>query len=397
MRDGPCPSPLCPPGTGPANFLDDLPPPRGVRCPAPPGPPGQPAIRAPRAQDIATLGYAGVWIFMSSAVILYNKFLLNRLPFPFPVSLTMFHMLFGSVASWGMIQFGWAQKEEKMDRDMYMRTIAPIALLFAGVLWLGNTAYLYLSVSFIQMTKALMPAIVFGVSIVFGLAAMTSDKALNIAFICFGVMLASFGELNFNAFGFSLQIASCVIEAVRLSLIQILLQRRGLKMNPITTLYYIAPACFVCLLVPFFAVDYPKMFPAGVPLDDLPWVWAPGHMVGNALCAFGLNVCVFLFVGKTSALTMNLAGVVKDWLLIVLSWLLFGDPVTGLNLFGYFLAFLGLLYWNREKLFGTQAAGGAAHKPLPAAGGAGYRPVEADPEDPKPPGRGVEMGGRSEN
>lgn len=40
-------------------------------------------------------------------------------------------------------------------------------------------------------------------------------------------------------------------------------------MNPITTLYYVAPACFACLLIPFMVVDYPKMWPAGVPMVSL--------------------------------------------------------------------------------------------------------------------------------
>jgi len=37
--------------------------------------------------------------------------------------------------------------------EMYMRGIIPIGMLFAGTLWAGNAAYLYLSVSFIQMLK----------------------------------------------------------------------------------------------------------------------------------------------------------------------------------------------------------------------------------------------------
>ena len=44
---------------------------------------------------------------------------------------------------------------------------------------------------------------------------------------------------------------------------------------------------------------------------------------------------VFLLIGKTSALTMNIAGVIKDWLLIFFSYYLFGAPVTALNLLGY--------------------------------------------------------------
>ena len=48
-----------------------------------------------------------------------------------------------------------------------------------------------------------------------------------------------------------LQLASVVTESTRLTLVQILLQRRGVKLNPITTLYLIAPCCFAFLCVPF--------------------------------------------------------------------------------------------------------------------------------------------------
>lgn len=44
-------------------------------------------------------------------------------------------------------------------------------------------------------------------------------------------------------------------------------------------------------------------------------------------------MAVFLLIGKTSALTMNVAGVVKDWILILLSYLIYkcgGGPAGGL-------------------------------------------------------------------
>ena len=53
-----------------------------------------------------------------------------------------------------------------------------------------------------------------------------------------------------------------------------------------------------------------------------PWV-----LVANAAAAFALNLSVFLLIGKTSALTMNVAGVIKDWLLIGLSVLIFQAQV----------------------------------------------------------------------
>jgi hypothetical protein len=44
---------------------------------------------------------------------------------------------------------------------------------------------------------------------------------------------------------------------------------------------------------------------------------------------------VFMLIGKTSALTMNIAGVIKDWMLIYCSYYVFKAPLTFTNLFGY--------------------------------------------------------------
>jgi hypothetical protein len=47
-------------------------------------------------------------------------------------------------------------------------------------------------------------------------------------------------------------------------------------------------------------------------------------LLASAAAAFGLNCSVFLLVASTSALTMNVGGVVKDWLLIGASVALYG-------------------------------------------------------------------------
>lgn len=45
-------------------------------------------------------------------------------------------------------------KPINMTREIYVTRIVPVGGLFAVSLWLSNTAYLYLSVAFIQMVKA---------------------------------------------------------------------------------------------------------------------------------------------------------------------------------------------------------------------------------------------------
>ena len=53
-----------------------------------------------------------------------------------------------------------------MTRQMFLTSVVPIGLLFSGTLWFGNASYTYLSVSFIQMLKALMPAAVYFCSVI---------------------------------------------------------------------------------------------------------------------------------------------------------------------------------------------------------------------------------------
>ena len=124
---------------------------------------------------------------------------------------------------------------------------------------------------------------------------------------------------------------SVLTESTRLALVQILLQRRGLKLNPITTLYYVAPASGFFLMIPWSVLEAEKLWD-GFHAGDVSI--SPLIMVTNAACAFALNLSVFLHLGKTSALTMNVAGVIKDWLLIGMSSFLFHSKVTHLNLQG---------------------------------------------------------------
>ncbi|KAK1301512.1 putative sugar phosphate/phosphate translocator [Acorus calamus] len=113
------------------------------------------------------------------------------------------------------------------------------------------------------------------------------------------------GEARFDIKGVTLQLGAIAFEATRLVLIQILL-----NLNPIHTLYYVAPCYLVFLFMPWMIVEFPLLKQTSSFHFDY-FIFGT-----NLLCAFALNLAVFLIVGKTSALTMNVAGVVKDWILI---------------------------------------------------------------------------------
>jgi len=219
-------------------------------------------------------------------------------------------------------------------------------------------------VSFIQMLKALMPAAVYACSVAWGVEQRKSETIYIMLVITFGIAIASYGELAFVLTGVLFQLGSIATESNRIVLVQILLQSKGVKLNPITSMYYILPTCLCFLVVPWLAIEYPKLREQ----DVSSWFDQRGCLIflSNAAAAFLLNCSVFLLIGKSSALTMNIAGVIKDWLLIYLSWVIFAGPISSLNLLGYGIAFLAVCYYNYAKLKGLNAEN--TKKEAPEAG-----------------------------
>ncbi|KAE8676091.1 putative sugar phosphate/phosphate translocator [Hibiscus syriacus] len=300
---------------------------------------------------ILSYTYVSIWIFLSFTVIVYNKYILDKKLYnwPFPISLTMIHMSFCASLAFLLIKVFKVVEPVSMSKDLYISSVVPIGALYSLSLWLSNSAYIYLSVSFIQMLKALMPVAVYSIGVLFKKESFKTDTMINMVSISFGVAIAAYGEAKFDTWGVLLQLGAVAFEATRLVLIQILLTSKGITLNPITSLYYVAPCCLVFLLVPWIFVEYPIL------KQTSSFEFNFVVFGTNSFCAFALNLAVFLLVGKTSALTMNVGGVVKDWLLIAFSWSVIKDTVTPINLFGYGLAFMGVAYYNHAKLQALKA------------------------------------------
>lgn len=319
---------------------------------------------------VVSYSYVAIWIFLSFTVIVFNKYILDKSMYnwPFPISLTMIHMGFCSALAVAIVRVFKLVEPIEMTREMYISSIIPIGALYSLSLWFSNSAYVFLSVSFIQMLKALMPVAVYSIGVSLKKEAYKGETMANMLAISVGVAIAAYGEAKMNAWGVLLQLGAVACEATRLVLIQILLTSKGIKLNPITSLYYVAPCCLVFLSIPWAFVEYPFLMNrvSSFELDYMTFGM-------SSACAFALNLAVFLLIGKTSALTMNVAGVVKDWLLIAFSWSVIKDEVTVINLIGYGLAFLAVCYYNHLKLQALKANDSQPKHLRPAA--------EADDEE----------------
>ncbi|KAL0399547.1 UNVERIFIED_CONTAM: putative sugar phosphate/phosphate translocator [Sesamum radiatum] len=243
--------------------------------------------------EFLTYAYILLYIALSSGQIFFNKWVLSskEINFPYPLGLTLLHMIFSSVLCFMLTKVLKIMKvDEGMTLDVYITSVIPIGAMFAMTLWLGNTAYLYISVAFAQMLKAIMPVAVFILGVLAGLEVMSCRMLLIMSVISFGVLCS-------------------------------------LPINP------------------WIFLEKPKMDEQGT------WSFKPLVLTLNSLCTFALNLSVFLVISHTSALTIRVAGVVKDWVVVLFSALLFADTkLTLINLFGYAIAIAGVAAYNNHKL-----------------------------------------------
>ncbi|KAI4342436.1 hypothetical protein MLD38_027064 [Melastoma candidum] len=299
-------------------------------------------------EGVVTYAYILLYIALSSGQIFFNKWVLSskEINFPYPLGLTLLHMLFSSALCFLLTKVLKIMKvEEGMTLDIYITSVIPIGAMFAMTLWLGNTAYLYISVAFAQMLKAIMPVAVFVLGVAAGLEVMSCHMLLIMSVISFGVLVASYGEINVNWIGVVYQMGGVVGEALRLIFMEIFVKKKGLKLNPISVMYYVSPCSALCLFIPWIFLEKPRMDADGT------WNFQPVVLILNSLCTFALNLSVFLVITHTSALTIRVAGVVKDWVVVLVSAFLFADTkLTMINLVGYGIAIVGVAAYNNHKL-----------------------------------------------
>eukprot|EP00608_Synchroma_pusillum_P010219 CAMPEP_0198436844 /NCGR_PEP_ID=MMETSP1452-20131203/44217_1 /TAXON_ID=1181717 /ORGANISM="Synchroma pusillum, Strain CCMP3072" /LENGTH=346 /DNA_ID=CAMNT_0044157403 /DNA_START=9 /DNA_END=1049 /DNA_ORIENTATION=+ len=329
-----------------------------------------------------SLFYISLWMFCSVSMIIFNKAILSTFEFPFPMALTAWHMLFATVCTQILARTTSllpSVAKGTVTRGDYFGRVVPVAMTFAVSLILSNTAYVTLSVSFIQMLKASTPVVVLLLSFVCGLEKPSTVYVQIIALVCLGVALASVGEVLFEINGFIAQVLAVLAEATRLVLVNLILKQ--LKLDSLSGVYYTAPACMAAILVPFFCFEYPRLS-----MD----VFTPTFciiLLINGCVAFSLNLAVLLLIKNSSALLLTLAGIVKDILLVCLSFFIFASPVAELQVVGFSISLFGLFAYKNYKsspekfnevgligglassVFGTGAAGASAngHSPLPVA------------------------------
>lgn len=246
------------------------------------------------------IGLCTLFMSVGPSLILLNKYLLKDLHFNYPLFLSAQGLLFSGLLSHSMVFFNWVQLEhrDKMTTKFWVQNILPVGLCSAATLAFGNAAYLYLSVSFIQMLKAFSPVIVMLLAVIFQVDTPSLPIIFSLFIICSGTLLTSLGEANFHLLGSLLFVLAVVTEAVKLVITQKMIT--SLKFGIIEGQYALAPAGATCLLFLSFIWEFPTMLRRQ---DYLIIYQNPEKFISAAVMGIIIQFLTLLVIQITSSVT----------------------------------------------------------------------------------------------
>ncbi|XP_021820959.1 probable sugar phosphate/phosphate translocator At5g05820 [Prunus avium] len=294
-----------------------------------------------------TVGLITTWYSSNIGVLLLNKFLLSNYGFKYPIFLTLCHMLACSLLSYVAISWIKVVPMQSIKSRVQFLKISSLGFIFCLSVVGGNISLRYLAVSFNQAVGATTPFF----TAVFAYL-MTRKKEGWLTYVTLipvvtGVVIASGGEPSFHVFGFIMCVGATAARALKSVLQGILLSSEGEKLNSMNLLMYMGPVA-VAILLP--AALYMEEDVVGITIalarDDVSIVW---YLVFNSALAYFVNLTNFLVTKHTSALTLQVLGNAKGAVAVVVSILIFRNPVSVTGMLGYSLTVTGVILYSEAK------------------------------------------------
>lgn len=302
------------------------------------------------------------WMASSSALILVNHRLMVRAGFGFPLALTALGQGASGAAGWAMHHLGWARVRDLPDSRVLVSALLPCALAFAATLFLGNAAYLGLSVAFLNMLKAATPAATLASGLALGTARLTPAVAVGTLLVAAGSVAATLQEsahahsadAPFSYGALAMFAGSVVFEGLRVVLVERLLgggkkgkraSHAGRAYSPVEVLAHLAPLTALLLAAGSAVFEGPELVGIGWRVAGQHWLLL---LAGVAL-AFLTNVLCYGAIQASSSVAFKLAGCLKN-VGVVAAGVAMGDVVTPRELQGYALSLLGFLVFLLGRL-----------------------------------------------
>lgn len=307
------------------------------------------------ADILKTLFFILVWYTFSTFLTLYNKTLLgdDMGRFPAPLLMNTVHFTMQAVLSTAITWY-WSDRfrpNVAMSWKDYFIRVVPTALGTAFDVNLSNVSLVFISVTFATMCKSAAPIFLILFAFAFRLESPSAKLFGIIMVISVGILLTVAKETEFEFWGFVFVMLAAVMSGFRWCMTQILLQKEayGLK-NPLTLMSYVTPVMAISTGLLSLVLDPWHEFNKTSYFNNS-WHVARSCLLmffGGTL-AFFMVLTEFVLISVTSAVTVTIAGVVKEAVTILVAVIYFHDKFTWLKGAGLLIIMVGVGLFNWYK------------------------------------------------
>ncbi|TQE11019.1 hypothetical protein C1H46_003434 [Malus baccata] len=304
---------------------------------------------------------------------------MQKLDFKFPLTVSCIHFICSAIGAYIVIKVLKLKPLITVDPEDRWRRIFPMSFVFCINIVLGNVSLRYIPVSFMQTIKSFTPATTVVLQWLVWRKYFDWRIWCSLIPIVGGILLTSATEISFNMFGFCAALFGCLATSTKTILAESLLH--GYKFDSINTVYYMAPFATMILAVPAMLLEG-----NGV----IEWLHTHQTLVpslviifSSGVLAFCLNFSIFYVIHSTTAVTFNVAGNLKVAVAVLVSWMIFKNPIPALNAVGCGITLLGCTFYGYVRHLISQQLPGTPRTPRTPRGRMELLPLVNDKLDDK--------------
>jgi hypothetical protein len=293
------------------------------------------------------------FLLISLCIVLFNKWLYEPTggDFPFPLALMVMHQtslyLMTLMMRFGMpmVKFIGIRQQDIMPGLSiqwtwwsWLRTFIPIGFFQGSTLAFGNVALATGTVHMALMIKAVKPVLCYLLALLIGRETLSVPRLKILSAVSLGCFITIKGDLSTSVAGIVTCFLATSTDGIRLILTQGSMQDR--KLDAFTTLAYVSPVSLFFVTPVAFIYEWDKLKARAPQATDVPAIGM------STVLAIALNVASNTVLSRLNAVVMVLAGILKDFILIVISSWMFNSAISLMQLGGYTIAVIAMQVYS---------------------------------------------------
>lgn len=296
----------------------------------------------------------------SVVIVFVNKALMDPKKghaFSFATTLSALHFLTSAASLWvGHLVTGGPRPHLPWKDLLYFSVIANLSIASLNVSLLVN------SVGFYQIAKLLIIPFVAVVEMVWYEKRYTPEVTGSMVIVAVGVAIVTVTDVTINTLGLIIAIISVVASGMQQILCGAVQRKHKLQSHQL--LSCTAPVQGMMLIVVGPFIDF--YITKGRSVMDYTWT-TPAMAVMAASCSVAVlvNISQFMCLGRFSAVTFQVLGHTKTILVLLISWLVLHEPMSGRKMLGMTLAVIGMISYGHFNSKAASAASVKAAEALP--------------------------------